>query len=114
MNKKQVAYYCETISKVEAEIRRDSSNLGFKEELAQALSERYIHGEYDTNSRAAEDLERLRSTLKEIPKTLAPFPRAYVAYLDEKDVVAVSWLKKYAAILVKQSGKQQIACDDLY
>jgi tetratricopeptide (TPR) repeat protein len=84
-----------SVQELEDKIKANPDDIGLKEELAGALVERYLGGEEGSDPGNDADVARLRTILADLPKEKAPYARAYVAYLDEKDDEAADWLIRW-------------------
>ena len=103
-----------SVSELEQKLKKMPNDNDLKERLADALLDRYIYGEADSDPGNKSDIARVRKLLSELPRKAAPYIRAYVFYLEEKDDDAIRWLVKYFNPSGKKEEKAPITSEELY
>ena len=104
------------IKEIEARLSDAPENKALQEQLAQALVERLIEGEYEEGKEeegrnAAK--ERLKTILDNLPQDRAFYNRAYLAYIEYEDEEAAQWIEKWAIQTSNQSPFNSEDCFQL-
>ena len=83
-----------SVNEIDQKLQATPTDNRLKKELVAALLNRYL--DKGSDPRIDPDIDKIRELISELPNDLAPYARAYISYLDEKDDDAIHWLVKYA------------------
>jgi tetratricopeptide (TPR) repeat protein len=103
-----------SVDELEDLLKESPDDLALQEDLAAALVDRVVYGDDEVGPGSEQDIERLRELLLSLAPDQAVFARAYVAYLDSRDVEAARWLMKYASGDDDDSAGEPFSPDELY
>jgi tetratricopeptide (TPR) repeat protein len=85
-----------SVEELKAKLKLRPDDVDLKEELASALTYRYIYGEGEQAAGNEADIKCVREILEELPEDKALFPRAYLAYRDGKKKEFTEKLVRFA------------------
>jgi tetratricopeptide (TPR) repeat protein len=85
-----------SVKELEAKIKASPNDIKLKKDLARAIINRYLFGEGESLPGNEADIKQLRKLIASLPTNVAPYARAYLAYLDHNEENTLDWLIKWA------------------
>ncbi len=101
------------VEEIEAQLKTRPDDLGLREDLAQALTDRHLLGAEGHLVGSDEDIKRLKEIVSGLPEDAALYPRAYLAHHEQRDEDLIRWSGRWAdAVALTVSPPYD--CDELY
>lgn len=105
-----------SVEEIEAQLKASPNDLGLHIDLAYALVDRHIYGEYgeaDYPTGRDVDIKRLKEIVAKLPQDKAFYPRAYLSRQDNREQDFIKWSVKWISE-ISENDTVPYNCDELY